>query len=179
MTNRKGIALISILFMAFIVGIIMVVMIKSNSNLSIQNKTTLRNLQAYYLAQSGIQHALLKLRLLPKECYEVLEKGLEQSFFDVSSDSHKDLVLKPSEKAYDLFSQDPPDDISPYRGSYSLTTLSLNSANKGMRYALDGYSLEVESEVYPLSPKNNSLKFTEKIAEEILISRFTGGLGGS
>ncbi len=174
MNKRRGMAIIVILFMAFAIGIILAVMVKSNSNLVLQNKTTLRNLQAYYLAQSGVQHTLLKLRLLPKECYQQIESGLDNDFFDVSSEDHAALGLSPATDGnYDLFTGDPGENQSPYRGMYELTDLSLKSLVKGMKFAMDGYDLTVKSEVQPLFPRNPAVKFTDEIKEEVLLSRFT------
>ena len=43
-----------------------------------QNLMTFQQLKAYYLAQAAIQHALLKVRILPNEVYDAsaLARGL-------------------------------------------------------------------------------------------------------
>jgi hypothetical protein len=170
-------ALVLVLFFAFIIAIIVFVMLCSNTNLGQQNKTMLRQLQAYYLAQSGVQHALLKLRLLPKETYERLQAGDNGVFDDVTSDSHPNLRLDPGpgNRSYDLFNDDPPVSRSPYRGWYSLTSIRLSGTHKRMKLAQDAYAFGIQAEVLPYFPKSSQQQFREELDEEVMISRFTAG----
>jgi hypothetical protein len=178
MTGKRGMALFVIIFFALAVGAILFALLRSNVNLLYQNKNTLRSLQAYYLVQSGAQHTLLKLRLLPRECYKALAANSATAYNDVDSTKYSALVMNPPANGkYDLFKSDPPAEASPYHGHYRLEELTLKSANKGMRFAVDSFAFRVTSEILPLYPHNTQLQVTDTIEEEVIVSRFTGGLG--
>ncbi|NLI78263.1 MAG: hypothetical protein GX442_17740 [Candidatus Riflebacteria bacterium] len=177
-TGRRGMAVVVVLFFAFTVGILLYALVGSSTNIAFQNKLTLRQLQAYYLAHSGIQHIQLKLRLLPRETFDAFAGGGGGNpYADVSSDDHPTLLVCPN-GPFDLFSGNPPDDAEPIRGSYTCTTFELESTHKRMKLVQDGYKIRVVAEVFPNFPVSLKQKVEDEITEEIIVSRFTGGIGG-
>ena len=175
--NKRGFAVVVVIFFGFIVGILLYALVSSSSNIAMQNKQTLRQLQAYYLAQSGVQHVMLKLRLLPREIFENFSSGYGKPCKDVSSEDHPDLMVCPNGK-FDLFSQNPPADSEPYRGSYHCVSFELESTHKRMKLVQDGYQLHIRAEVFPKFPASLKKGVADEIKEEIIVSRFTGGIGG-
>jgi len=170
--NRSGMAIVVVLFFSFAVSIVLSVLISSNSQLGFQNKQTLYNLQAYYLAQSGKQHALLKLRLLPRETQKAID-GTGADFSDVTVLNSLDLALTQRlNKNYDLFKTGC-DDGSPYCGEYSMSgNLEYLTSLDGMRSVQDGYRIKIISNV----KHGGHEKVEDEITEEVFVSRFTGGL---
>lgn len=76
--NRRGFSIpMVLLFCAFMV-VVLVSFVYTRINMKQQTKISFRQLKAHYLAQSGIQHALLKLRILPNESFEAacLARGI-------------------------------------------------------------------------------------------------------
>lgn len=65
--KKKGLALVVIIFFGFCMSVVLYALVSSNSNLKFQNNNAIRELQAYYLGVSAIQHAKLYIKLLPKE----------------------------------------------------------------------------------------------------------------
>lgn len=59
-----------VLLFTSITVLALVAFIQTRINMKQQTRITFRQLKAHYLAQSGIQHALLKLRILPLESYD-------------------------------------------------------------------------------------------------------------
>jgi hypothetical protein len=175
--KRRGVAIIVVLFFAFSIAIILFFMISSNSNLANQNKQSLSQMQAYYLAHSGMQHAKLRLRLLPKETYEFFSKnGIGNPFIDVDSSMFPptDLGNYNNKKAkYDLFAPDAaPDEEFPLGGRYHVESISLQGSHDSMKMVQDGYRIVVKSEIDGGQKK----KFSDELIEEIIVSRFTGGI---
>jgi type II secretory pathway pseudopilin PulG len=75
---RGAYALPFVLLVLGLIGVLVVVFIQSNINMKQQNRLTFAQVQAHYLAQAGMQHALLKLRILPNESFEAcaLARGI-------------------------------------------------------------------------------------------------------
>ena len=174
---KRGLVMVMVLFFAFAMAIVLCVLLSSNSTIGQQNKNMLRQLQAYYLTQSGVQHTFLKIRLLPKETFELLKAGGTGVFADVGSDNHPDLRLDPvtGVAAFDLFGSDPGPRQSPYRGTYSLVNIGLSGSHKGMKLAQDAYEFEIRAEVFPYFPKSEKGRVADTVREEVFISRFTAG----
>ncbi len=174
MKNRHGMAVAVVLFFAVCIAILMYMLVGSNTNLSLQNKKTLGQLQAYYLAQSALQHVMLKLRFLPKETYDAFKAGSTTPYPDVESDLHPQIRFKKSvETDYSLYSAGVDDVASPVEGAYVLKSIKLDSSLDGMSMVQDGYELEVEATV----KGTGGLTHTDSVKEQIIISRFTGGIG--
>ncbi|MBF0405857.1 MAG: hypothetical protein HQM10_00770 [Candidatus Riflebacteria bacterium] len=176
--KQKGMAMIIVLFFAFILGIALAMLVRTNSMVISQNKASLRQLQAYYLACSGINHALMKIRLLPLETYKELKKNGSSAFSDIDSSCQAELMISGSgEKKYDLFSpENCSDQNTPFRGGYRIEKISLDGSHEGKSFAQDSYHLEVSSEVYPFSA-DDSGKTKDLISEDIIISRFSSSEG--
>lgn len=174
MKNRRGMAVAVVLFFAVCIALLMYMLVGSNTNLSLQNKKTLGQLQAYYLAQSALQHVLLKLRFLPKETYEAFKAGSTAPYPDVESDLHPQIRFKkPAGADWTLYSAGDDDTASPVEGSYTLKSIRLESSLDGMSMVQDGYDLDVEATV----KGTGGLTHTDSVKEQIIISRFTGGIG--
>lgn len=152
-------------------------MAQSNTNLAYQNKQTLYQMQAYYLAHSGMQHAKLQLRLLPKETYEFFSKnGTGNPYADIDSSNYPPTAMGAFSKeksAYDLFKTGKaPDDQFPYGGKYRVESIELQGSHDRMKMVQDGYKLLIMAEIDGGRGKN----FAEELSEELIVSRFTGGL---
>ncbi len=55
---------------AFLSGVFVLMIMSIRVEDKRQNLMTFQQLKAYYMAQAGIQHALLKIRILPNEVYD-------------------------------------------------------------------------------------------------------------
>lgn len=75
---RQGVAIPMVMGFAFLaavfVGIVMSIRVEDKR----QNLMSFQQLKAHYMAQGAIQHALLKIRILPNEIYDVsqLARGI-------------------------------------------------------------------------------------------------------
>ena len=76
--NRGAFSIPMVVLFCSIMVIVLIAFIQTRVNMKQQTKVNFRQLKAHYLAQAGIQHALLKLRILPNESYEAacLERGI-------------------------------------------------------------------------------------------------------
>jgi hypothetical protein len=176
--NRKGLALAVILFFAFAIGIILFTMIKSNSNLSMQNKNTIRALQAHYLTQSAMQHAKLHLNLLPRETYEFFQanKYSTDSLNYIVSNLIVPVNLNSGGwdkrmSSYDLFNPskcDPRD--TPFGGSYEVTSTECLSIESDAKLIQDVYKVKVKASVTV-----GTFTSEDELEEEFSISRYSGG----
>ncbi|MGM0598906.1 MAG: hypothetical protein ACQETH_03705 [Candidatus Rifleibacteriota bacterium] len=178
MKNKKGIAIVVVLFFAFAIAIILFFMAQSNTNLAFQNKQTLYQMQAYYLAHSGMQHAKLQLKLLPKETYEYFYKGGAGNPFEyIDSSAHAPLAMgaeyKDVHKNYDLFAGNAPDDGVPYAGNYRVVSCELLGSHDSMKMVQDGYKLEVKAEI---DSGGKGKQFSDSLTEEVYVARFTGAV---
>jgi hypothetical protein len=177
MNKKSGVAIVIVLFFCFAIALLLFFMTKSNTNLAFQNKQALRQMQAYYLAHSGMQHAKLQLRLLPKETFEFFDKnGSGNAYRYVNSSEHTPLALGTfdQEKAkYDLFNpENSKDEDFPYGGEYFVDSITLEGSHKNMRQTQDGYKIHVKSSV----DGGRNKKFSDELTEQIIVSRFTGGI---
>ena len=176
MHNKHGMAIVVVLFFSFSIAIILFFMLQSNTNLAYQNKKTLAQMQAYYLAHSGLQHAKLQLRLLPKESYEFFAKnGAGNAFADIDSGNYPPTAMRSfnAEKSgYNLFKPGKAlDNMFPYGGRYYVDSIALMGSHDKMKMVQDSYKLVVKAEV-----DVRSETFTEELVEELIVSRFTGGI---
>ncbi|MFZ2959665.1 MAG: hypothetical protein WA705_22490 [Candidatus Ozemobacteraceae bacterium] len=177
----KGMVLVVVVFFIFATMIGLFMIVQTNTYIGFQNKKALRQLQAYYLAQSGLQHMLLKLKLLPREAYEVMKDpvdGAKELSRDVDSENHLLLSLQgcsPQDAdKYTLFDDaQSPSARSPYPGSYHIDELEVLKSHMNLKFAQDSYRVRVQAYVEAV-PKTEEI-----IDEEIIISRFTGGIGGA
>ena len=177
MKDRRGMAIVVVLFFAFSIAIILFFMASSNTNLAYQNKQTLYQMQAYYLAHSGMQHAKLQLRMLPKETYDFFSKsGTGNPYADIDSSNYPPTamgVFSKNNAGYDLFKPDKaPDEKFPYGGRYFIDKLELLGSHDRMKMVQDGYRIVVKASV----DGGRGKTFEEEIGEELIVSRFTGGI---
>ena len=178
--RQRGMVLVGVIFFAFAVSIGLFMLVQTNTTIGLQNRNTLRQLQAYYLAQSGLQHLLLKLKLLPREAYEVMKdpvNGPRDFSRDVSSDNDPKLAFQEisarDADAYSLFDEATcSDQKTPYPGNYSVEKLAPAKSHMNLKFGQDSYELQIMAEVSVAPRAMVSLE------EEVLISRFTGGIGG-
>lgn len=179
--NRSGMAILLVVSFAFITAIVLFVLITSGTNVMSQNKLTLYNLQAHYLAQSAIQHQKLKLQHLPLETYTAISQGVDpyiapygapivnstrRAITDFSGDNKG--TYDPN---YSLFAaSDPPDTSSPIRGRYKLISLELEATQ--IRYGHDAYIIKVLGEVS--ADHRTDFPFIEELTERVFVSRAGG-----
>jgi hypothetical protein len=166
-----------VLFFAFSIAIILSFMLHSNTNLAFQNKQTVYQMQAYYLAQSGMQHAKLQLRLLPKETYEFFSKnGTGNPYADIDSSNYPPTamgVFSKNNVGYDLFKPgSAPDEKFPYGGKYLVQNLELLGSHDRMKMVQDGYRIAVKAQV----DGGRGKTYEEELTEELIVSRYTGGI---
>ena len=176
MANRKGIAVVVVLFFAFAIGIIMFSLYQSNTNLSYQTKMTIYEMQAYYLAHSGMQFGKLQISLFPKEIYDYYKNGSNSgnALGTVDSSLLNSMAMDTHAKVdYDLFDESrSPDGTFPYMGSFVITNLEYVVSNDDMKMVQDSYRLTVDSRIQHDTRGDKS--FSDELVEEFTISRFTG-----
>jgi hypothetical protein len=68
--RRTAFSIPMVLLFCAIMVVVLMAFVQTRINMKQQTKITFRQIKAHYLAQSGIQHALLKLRILPLESYD-------------------------------------------------------------------------------------------------------------
>lgn len=175
MHNRQGMVLVMVIFFVFAVSIGLVMLTQTNTLIGSQTKITLRQLQAYYVAQSGLQHQLLKLKLLPREAYEALKTpaGAQEYARDVSSDNDFLLAFRectPAEAdSFTLFDEAAsPNQRSPLPGQYIIDELQPGKSHLNMKFAQDSYLIKVRGTV-TAHPRAEDI-----LEEEVIISRFSG-----
>ncbi|MDD3000505.1 MAG: hypothetical protein PHF29_02000 [Candidatus Riflebacteria bacterium] len=174
--SNRGIAMVVIIFFSFAIAIILFTMIRSNTNLSFQNKNTIKALQANYLAHSAMQHAKLHLRLLPREVYQYFQANptSTNALNKIDSTQYPPIDLgswKKEKIDYDLFKTGASDDReTPYGGSYRVTSIECLTIDNDAKLVQDNYRVKVESVVLL-----NNDKFEDSITEEFAVSRHIGG----
>lgn len=177
MKKRSGLAIVVVLFFAFSIAIILFFMAHSNTNLAFQNKQTIYQMQAYYLAHSAMQHAKLQLRLLPKETYEFFAMGGSGNpYVSIDSSNYPPLAMRgftPEKEGYDLFKEGKaPKQNFPYGGNYKVDEMQLHGSHDQMKMVQDGYKIKVVATVDGGKTKS----FTDELEEVVIVSRFTGGI---
>lgn len=70
--TRKGIAIPLVLLFSTVLGVLATVIIKSSQQYGRQHQTSSTQLQAHFVARAGLQHALLKTKLLQRELYDAI-----------------------------------------------------------------------------------------------------------
>lgn len=178
MKRRKGFAIVVIIFFAFVLAIIMFTLFRSNTNLSTQTKKTMYQMQAFYLAQSGLQLAKLHIYLLPKEIFNYYGNNPE-------SDDSRNALSKCESRLYypldmygervnfkyDLYdNQNSKDDDFPYEGNFVVNKLKYLLSDDNMKMTQDSYRIEIEATVKLGKQK----EFTDQLQENFIVSRFTG-----
>lgn len=70
--KRKGMAIPIVLIFATIMGIVSLFLFKSAKNYNRQNLTSFAQLQSYFVARAGVEHAMLKIKYLNRELYDAI-----------------------------------------------------------------------------------------------------------
>lgn len=78
MRRRAGFSIPLVLLFCTITVLLVMVFVNARVSASAQNKNAFARLKAHYIAQAAVQHALLKLRILPGESFNaaMLAKGI-------------------------------------------------------------------------------------------------------
>ena len=175
-SNRKGIAVVVVIFFAFAIGIIMFAMFQSNTNLSYQTKQTIYAMQAYYLAHSGMQFGKLQISLLPKEIYDFYDNGANtgNALMNSESSSLIDMSMENGKfPGYDLFKPNKaPDDKFHYNGAFKISQLDYVLSNDDMKMVQDSYRLTVMAKIQ--HDDRGEKQFIDTLSEEFIVSRFSG-----
>ena len=90
--KKKGIAIPIVIILAAILGLISTFVVKGIRQYNQSNQTSYAQLQAYFIARAGVEHAMLKTKLLHRELYDAicLSQG-RNPFFDYSQINNNDL----------------------------------------------------------------------------------------
>lgn len=80
--NRRAFAVPIVLVFATTLAILGTFIYKNTRQYNTQTRSTLSQLQAHFLARAGLQHAMLKIKLLNRELYDaaLLSQGLNPLF---------------------------------------------------------------------------------------------------
>lgn len=70
--SRKGMAIIVALTFSFCLMILIAGMFMTHRNVASQNRLTLQQQQAFFAARAGMQHFLVKSRMMPTELYDAV-----------------------------------------------------------------------------------------------------------
>ena len=179
MKKRKGFAIVVVMFFAFAISIIMFALLRHNSNLTSQTKLTIYQMQAYYLAQSGMQLAKLHIYLLPKEIYNYYKNNPESSdnrnaLDKCNSALYYPLDMKGTQRVkfkYDLFkNENTDDDIFPYEGNFNVTKLKYLLSDQNMKMTQDSYNIEIQASISMGKGKEKNIT----LEENFIVSRFAG-----
>ena len=71
-TNRKAMAIPIVLIFATIMGIVSTFLIKNAQQHNKQNRTSFAQLQSYFVARAGVEHAMVKIKYLHRELYDAI-----------------------------------------------------------------------------------------------------------
>ena len=70
--NKRGMAIAVVLIFAAIMGIVSTFLIKNAQQHNRQNLTSYTQLQSYFVARAGVEHAMLKIKYLHRELYDAV-----------------------------------------------------------------------------------------------------------
>lgn len=70
--KKKGMAIPLVLIFATIMGIVSLFLFKSAQSYNRQNLTSFNQLQSYFIARAGVEHAMLKIKYLNRELYDAI-----------------------------------------------------------------------------------------------------------
>lgn len=70
--KKQGMAIPLVLIFATILGLISTFLLKSARNYNRSNLTSQAQLQSYFLARAGVEHAMLKIKYLHRELYDAI-----------------------------------------------------------------------------------------------------------
>ena len=70
--KKRAMAIPIVLILATVLGLISTFMLKSQQQYNKSNKTSFAQLQTYFVARAGVQHAMLKIKYLHRELYDAI-----------------------------------------------------------------------------------------------------------
>ncbi len=70
--KKQGMAIPLVLIFATIMGIVSTFLIKNAQNYNKQNQTSFAQLQSYFIARAGVEHAMIKIKYLHRELYDAI-----------------------------------------------------------------------------------------------------------
>lgn len=176
-----------VLIFAFITAAMLMSLLFIGTETKNQNKITLYNLQAHYLALSAVQHLKLKLQHMPREVRIAVEPGQppDTNVFEhiVSSINPIRSVIHFEggnfDPSYSLFAADAPsDDATPIRGRYEFVSLQADATER--RFVHDSFIATVTAAVScgcgpdpcpRCSRHPNGMPYVVTISERIYLSR--------
>ena len=72
MKIKRGMAIPLVLIFATIMGIVSIFLFRNTRGGNAQNQTSMDQLQSYYLARAGVEHAMVKVKYLNLELYDAM-----------------------------------------------------------------------------------------------------------
>lgn len=116
--NRRGIAIPVVLLFCFCTLVYAGTVIYFRKEVKQENMINVNFLQANFLAQSAVQHSLLKFRLLPQEAYDagVIQQGF-CPFWGIQPGSVSTIGTNKTDVAMDIFRSDCNTNSIPWNGS--------------------------------------------------------------
>ncbi len=69
---KKGMAVPLVLIFATIMGVVSLYLLKTTKNVNTQIHTSYDQIQSYFIARAGIEHAMLKIKYLNRELYDAV-----------------------------------------------------------------------------------------------------------
>ena len=190
--NKKGLAIVVVVFFAFAVGIFMAALLKASSNVYFLTKRTIHEMQVDYLLRSGVQMAKLYVNLFPIEMYnyykdmyskenQMKQKAEDYQFCPLDGLCGTECFNPPDTKnpKYDLFSKEKGIGFTPYNYEFGVTKVlyvnSQGNREKGVaaRGESDTYRVVVEASVNNDDQgKKKKIYFSKETTEEFIISRY-------
>ena len=70
--KKQGMAIPLVLIFATIMGIVSTFLIKNSKEHNRQNQTSFAQLQSYFIARAGVEHAMIKIKYLHRELYDAI-----------------------------------------------------------------------------------------------------------
>ncbi len=115
---RRGIAIPVVLLFCFCTLVYAGAVIYFRKEVKQENMINVNFLQANFLAQSAVQHALLKFRVLPQEAYDagVIQQGF-CPFWGIPKDSVSAIGTNKTDAAMEIFRSDCNTTNMPWSGS--------------------------------------------------------------
>lgn len=70
--KKNGIAIPLVLIFATILGLVSTFILKSSQQYNKSNQTSFAQLQSYFVARAGVEHAMIKIKYLHRELYDAI-----------------------------------------------------------------------------------------------------------
>lgn len=188
MKSRSGFSIPLVILFCSVMVMVLIAFVQTRINMKQQTKVTFRQIKAHYLAQSGIQHALLKLRVLPLESYDAASIARGACPFLKPTEAGPTGALSPSEEvqygqlltefASDVATRTPPGGVTSYPITfseisgwhYSTTSLKALMAEREDDTQTHAVRIRVEGELNERY-KGVDMTTTDEVVRVVRISR--------